>query len=233
MICTAGTFLDGLIHIGLRSFPAGRAGEAAAVGMSDSFRRSGAGDRAPQDRDAARLDRQSIDWARLAVQHGDNPPQPFSFETGRIDRDMIPCHITYTNEETHKIIREGLDRSPLYSGVIKSVGPRYCPVLEDKVVRFADRERHQIFLEREGVDAREVYPNGISTSLPEDVQRAFIRTIVGLENARILRLGYAIEYTFCPPRQLKPTLEVRTVPGLYLAGQSNATSGYEEAARRD
>lgn len=230
VICTAGTFLDGLIHIGLRSFPAGRWGEPASVGLGDSLARLGLEMGRLKTGTPARLKADSIDWARLAPQEGDDPPTPFSFETQRISRTMMPCHITYTNERTHEIIRSGLDRSPLYSGVIKSIGPRYCPSIEDKVVRFPERNRHQIFLEPEGLHTQEIYPNGISTSLPEDVQDAFIHSIEGLEQAEILRPGYAIEYTYCPPRQLLPTLETRAIPGLYLAGQVNATSGYEEAA---
>lgn len=230
VICTTGTFLDGLMHIGLRSFPGGRIGEEAATGLSESFRKLGLETGRLKTGTPARIDRDSIDWSRLDVQHGDSTPQPFSFRTRALTGPFVPCHITYTNERTHEIIRSGLDRSPLYSGVIKSTGPRYCPSIEDKIVRFADRDRHQVFLEPEGLSANGIYPNGISTSLPEDIQEAFIRTIPGLEQARILRHGYAIEYTFCPPRQLLATLEARSIPGLYLAGQMNATSGYEEAA---
>jgi tRNA uridine 5-carboxymethylaminomethyl modification enzyme len=230
VVLTAGTFLDGLIHIGLRSFPAGRAGDPAAVGLADSLRRLGLETGRLKTGTPARLDRDSIDWSVLPEQPGDETQQPFSFETARIEREQVPCHVAETNPSTHEAIRAGLDRSPLFTGVIEGAGPRYCPSIEDKVVRFPERERHQIFLEPEGRTAREIYPNGISTSLPEDVQRAFLRTIRGLERVRILRLGYAIEYTFCPPRQLRPTLESKAVPGLYLAGQLNATSGYEEAA---
>ncbi len=229
LILCSGTFLDGLIHIGLRSFPAGRAGEERATGLGGSLVALGLETGRLKTGTPARLDRRSIDWDKLEPQHGDDPPVPFSFETNSIEVEQVPCHITYTNEKTHEIIRSGLDRSPMFTGVIEGVGPRYCPSIEDKVTRFADRDAHQIFLEPEGRNALEVYPNGISTSLPEDIQRAFIQTIPGLENARILRLGYAIEYTYCLPHQLNPTYETKLVPGLYLAGQINATSGYEEA----
>jgi tRNA uridine 5-carboxymethylaminomethyl modification enzyme len=230
VVLTTGTFLNGLIHIGLESHPGGRLNEPAAVGLSDSLRRWGLEVSRLKTGTPARLDARTIDFARLAIQPGDEPPQPFSFTTDRLEVEQVPCHITYTNPQTHEIIRASLDRSPLYTGKIKSVGPRYCPSIEDKCVRFADRDRHQIFLEPEGRNSYWIYPNGISTSLPADVQEKFVRTIEGLERVEFLTYGYGIEYDFVPPTQTLPSLESKAIGGLFLAGQINGTSGYEEAA---
>lgn len=230
IIVTTGTFLNGLIHIGLTSFPAGRMGEFSSSKLSDSLHSLRFDIKRLKTGTPPRINKRTIDFSKIEIQQGDAIPVPFSFSTDRIEREQIPCYITYSNSETHKFILDNLDRSPLYSGKIKGVGPRYCPSIEDKVVRFKDKERHQIFLEPEGVNTEEVYLNGLSTSLPQDIQVAMLRTIQGLEKAEIMRFGYAIEYDFCPPTQIKQTLETKTVEDLYFAGQINGTSGYEEAA---
>jgi tRNA uridine 5-carboxymethylaminomethyl modification enzyme len=230
VILTTGTFLKGLVHVGLKNYSAGRAGDFAAMGLSESLAALGFRIGRLKTGTCPRLDSRTIDFSRLEVQAGDEPPPPFSFRTARIEQTQLPCYLTYTSTATHEIIRGGIDRSPIYSGVIQSRGPRYCPSVEDKVMRFRDKERHQIFLEPEGRDTVEVYPNGLSTSLPLDVQLGMVRSIEGLEQAEIMRPGYAIEYDFSDPTQLMPSLETRPVAGLFFAGQINGTTGYEEAA---
>ena len=230
VIITAGTFLNGIIFIGKEKMSAGRAGELPAKGLSDSLRALGFTVKRLKTGTPPRIHRNSIDYSKLEVQEPDTPPQPFSFSTKAIRQKQINCHITYTNPLTHDILRTGFDRSPLFTGTIKGAGPRYCPSIEDKINRFTERNRHQIFLEPEGYDSEEVYVNGFSTSLPRDVQEKAIRSIAGLERAKILRLGYAVEYDYFPPNQLNYSLETKKIEGLYLAGQVNGTSGYEEAA---
>ncbi len=230
VIVTTGTFLKGLMHVGHESFAAGRAGEFPSVGLSDCLAGIGLKLGRLKTGTPPRLDAKTIDFSKTEAQFGDEPPIPFSHSTIKIENPQLPCYITYTNQETHKIIRDNLERSAMYSGKITGIGPRYCPSIEDKVVRFAERQRHQVFLEPEGLETSEYYANGISTSLPFDVQTELVRTIPGLENAEIMRPAYAIEYDFVFPTQLKHSLETKNIEGLFLAGQINGTSGYEEAA---
>ena len=230
VILTTGTFLKGLIHIGLKNFPAGRMGDPPSNKLSDHLRDLGLRIGRLKTGTTPRLDGRTIDFSRLTPQYGDEPPVPFSFETKFISQKQVPCYITYTNKRTHELIKTGLDRSPLFTGVIKGVGARYCPSIEDKVVRFPEKSRHQIFLEPMGLGTTEIYPNGVPTSLPVDVQIKMLRSIEGLEQVEIVRPGYAIEYDYVNPVQIQPSLECKAIRGLFLAGQINGTSGYEEAA---
>jgi tRNA uridine 5-carboxymethylaminomethyl modification enzyme len=230
VILTTGTFLNGLIHMGENHFGAGRAGDLPSLQLSGSLEKLGFEVGRLKTGTCPRLDGRSIDYSELEVQAGDDPPRKFSFSENRIELSQLPCHITYTNEQTHELIRSAIHRSPMYSGKIKGIGPRYCPSIEDKVMKFADKPRHQLFLEPEGLETREVYVNGLSTSLPIDIQLAMLRTIKGLERAEMMRPGYAIEYDYVPPTQLYPWLETKLIQNIFHAGQINGTSGYEEAA---
>jgi len=230
VILTTGTFLRGLMHIGAEQFSGGRLGEPAANELSESLERIGLELQRLKTGTPVRLDATTVNLDKLEIQHGDAEPAPFSFLTGRIDRQQTPCWITYTNERMHQLIRDNFDRAPLYTGQIQSVGPRYCPSIETKIIRFPDKSRHQVFLEPEDEARTTIYCNGISTSLPKDVQERMLKLMPGTERARIVHYAYAIEYDYCPPVQLQPSLETRNISGLYLAGQINGTSGYEEAA---
>jgi tRNA uridine 5-carboxymethylaminomethyl modification enzyme len=230
VVLTTGTFLRGLMHIGPQQFPGGRLGEPAADELSESLERMGLELKRLKTGTPPRLDAATVELNKLEIQYGDEKPVPFSFINEKIERPQIPCWITYTNEKIHKLIRDNLDRAPLYTGQITSVGPRYCPSIETKIVRFADKNRHQVFLEPEDEKKTTIYCNGISTSLPKDVQEEILKLLPGTENARIIHYGYAIEYDYCPPIQLNSSLETKKISGLFLAGQINGTSGYEEAA---
>ncbi|MDO9581606.1 MAG: tRNA uridine-5-carboxymethylaminomethyl(34) synthesis enzyme MnmG [Desulfomicrobium sp.] len=229
-LLTTGTFLRGLIHVGLNNFSGGRYGDPASAGLSPRLRELGFELGRLKTGTVPRLLKSSVDYSVMEEQAGDNPPRPFSFDSPGIRLEQLPCFVTYTTERTHEIIRSGFDRSPMFTGVIKGTGARYCPSIEDKIARFPEKDRHQIFVEPEGLSSHEVYPNGIPTSLPLDIQKALVASIPGLEKAQIIRPGYAIEYDYSPPTQLRPTLETKLVRGLYMAGQINGTSGYEEAA---
>lgn len=231
VVVATGTFLNGLVHIGLKNFPAGRLGDAPSRNLAEWFRENGFEVGRMKTGTVPRLDANTIDYSQLEDQHSDDPPGHFSFaSTGDYTLPQLPCHITYTNEKTHEIIRNGIDRSPMYAGIIEGIGARYCPSIEDKVMRFPEKDRHQIFVEPEGLDTVEVYPNGLPTSLPLETQKAMINSIKGFENAKIIRPGYAIEYDYIDPLGLHPSLETKKIRGLFLAGQINGTSGYEEAA---
>ena len=230
VILTTGTFLKGLIHLGNVSYSAGRAGESSAEKLSENFLSLGFEIGRLKTGTPPRVNAQTVNFNAMEIQLGDQHPLPFSFSTEKISQQQMPCYLTYTNEKTHEIIKNNLHRSAMYSGRIKGIGPRYCPSIEDKVVRFADKDRHQVFVEPEGRDTEEIYLNGISASLPEDVQVDMVHSIRGLEDAEIVRFGYAIEYDFAPATQLHPTLETKRVENLYFAGQLNGTTGYEEAA---
>lgn len=230
VVVTTGTFLNGLAHVGEQTFTCGRSGEAASNLLGDQLRGLGLDWKRLKTGTPPRLDGRSIDWSRFEKQNGDSKPTPFSFVTSKIEREQVPCYIAYTTAETHHLLRANVSRSPMYSGQIEGIGPRYCPSIEDKIVRFPDKTRHQLFLEPEGLDTYEIYVNGMSTSMPIDVQTAMVASVPGLEDAEMIRPGYAIEYDAVDPRELSQSLEVRSIRGLFLAGQINGTSGYEEAA---